>query len=73
MMMNPIEALHYANPKVLDSLVGFKVLTFYTKDNNFTVFWENVGDSIVGKTKLLRTEKITLRCLEEISKIHKER
>ena len=39
MNINPLKALHYANPKVLDEIVGFKVLTFYTKES-FTVFWE---------------------------------
>ena len=72
-MLNPIDALHYANPKVLDELVGFTVETYYTKDNKFTCFWERDGYGMIGTTKDLSTEKITKKCLEKINEIQKER
>ena len=73
MNINPLQALHYANPKVLDEIVGFKVLTFYTNDS-FTVFWESVGeDKMVGKVKELKTYKVVAKCLEAIEQIQKER
>ena len=72
-MLNPIDALHYANPKVLDELVGFTVETYYEQDNKFTCFWERDGFGMIGKTKKLSTEKITKKCLERINEIQKER
>jgi len=72
-MINPIEALHYVNPKVLDELVGFEVDIYYTKNNKFTCFWEKDGFGMVGKSKDLSTEKITKKCLDKIQEIQNER
>lgn len=73
MYINPLQALHYANPKVLDEIVGFKVLTFYNSES-FTVFWESVGeDSMVGRVKYLKTHKVAAKCLEAIEQMQKER
>lgn len=72
MYINPIQALHYVNPKVLNEIVGFKVLTFYTSDS-FTVFWESIGeDKMVGRVKELKTHKVVAKCLEAIEQIQKE-
>jgi len=72
-MINPISALHYANPKTLDKIVGFKVATFYNKDKNFTCFWEELPNKEIGKIKNLKTLKIEKSCLEEIAKLQEER
>lgn len=73
MNINPLQVLHYANPKVLDEIVGFKVLTFYNSES-FTVFWESVGeDRMVGEVKYLKTRKVVAKCLEAIEQIQKER
>lgn len=71
-MMDPLEALHYANPKVLDDIVGFKVETFYAKDNSFTNFWESVDGGLIGRTTSLKTERVERLCLEAIKKLQEE-
>ena len=71
-MINPIQALHYANPKILDSLVGFKVETFYHSDGGFITFWEKLPDGYIGKTKKLKEDNITRQCLEKIAELHKD-
>ena len=69
MNINPIDALHYANPKVLNEIVGFKVATYYTKDGRFTSFWEKLDDGMIGKTKELLTKEVTSKCLKKIIEI----
>jgi len=71
-MINPIQALHYANPKVLDELVGFKVETFYHSNDGFITFWEN-DDGNIGSIKKLKEKNITKQCLEKISEIQQNR
>ena len=71
--MNPIQALHIANPIILKELVGFKVETFYFKghqDSDVT-FWEKLPNDEIGKIKTFKTESFTRKCLEAINDIQK--
>lgn len=72
MVINPLQALHYANPEALAEIVGFPVATFYDDNDNNTVFWERLPDSNIGRVKRRKKDFVMKEVINMCEKIREE-